>query len=600
MNGRTPARPRTASLNDKGERGAALVLALLISFLLLSAGAALLMVTAFSGTRTSAASAEMQAYYAAEAGIQGVLSVLRGHRAPNPLFVTNPSGGGIAPQNKITFRKAITRSDSNLAGDPATISAGVPFPIRLSRWLPYNFQPPGLTYPDRVTLTPNYSPLTGMAYSASLTDPDSMSVVVFTTTGVFPTSTSSPQTSITQGSGSSWVRVAYTPPSSGAAVTVTNTGTLTLGSFAVTTGNNPNQTFTNVAFNLTISQRAPYPATTSSPITLTVNCRLEGQVTSTTNTLRITVVPPASNPTSTSHNISGVLYERTSNSYPLSLTASTSIPVVVTSPEPRRLLVHVTGYGPQGAIRHMKMLVNRFSLDMEAAAAVTLRGSDDASPPAMFFEIGNSSQYAYSGNDNAGGANLPGFCVTNTADFNKATTVISGSGSGQVTGTSAVRQVSPATLPSFLHNTENARAFLQEQREEAQDTGRYFTTANPPSDFGATTPNGLLTFVDGDATLPPAGGAGMLIVTGKLDMRGSAIFRGIVLVLGGGTVERNGGGNGETLGTMFVAKFGASGGFQPVHFDSNGGGTADLFYDSRWVERALLSGGPRIVGISEY
>ena len=40
-------------------------------------------------------------------------------------------------------------------------------------------------------------------------------------------------------------------------------------------------------------------------------------------------------------------------------------------------------------------------------------------------------------------------------------------------------------------------------------------------------------------------------------------------------------------------------GFGPS-FDSNGGGTSDVKYDSRWVGAALTRLGPSVVGVSEY
>ncbi|MGI8732940.1 MAG: hypothetical protein ACR2LM_06520 [Pyrinomonadaceae bacterium] len=142
------------------ERGAALVTTLLISMLLLAAGGMLLVTTSSTGINTFDASAETQAYYGAEAGIQATLNVLRGNVMPNPLFVANPAGG-VATENKITFRKALSKSTSNLASDPASADA------RLSRWITYNS-----TYTDRVTLSPGYNPINGVAYKVKVTDPD--------------------------------------------------------------------------------------------------------------------------------------------------------------------------------------------------------------------------------------------------------------------------------------------------------------------------------------------------------------------------------------------------------------------------------------------
>ena len=145
------------------ERGAALIMTLLVSALLLTAGATLLLTTSMSGVNTIDAAAEAQAFYGAEAGLQATLNVLRGGVSPSPLFAANPTGG-VAPQNRIDFAKALTPATSNLASDP--ITAG--FPKRLSRWLTYNYTPPGSTYADRVAISPAYNPFSGIAYKISL------------------------------------------------------------------------------------------------------------------------------------------------------------------------------------------------------------------------------------------------------------------------------------------------------------------------------------------------------------------------------------------------------------------------------------------------
>lgn len=156
-----------------GERGAALISVLLISALLLTAGGMLILTTTISATNTFDAAAEMQAYYGAEAGIQASLNVLRGNVLPNPLFVPNPAGG-VAPENMIDFTKALTRATSNKAGDPTT--AG--FPPRLSRWLNYDYAPSGVTYNDRIAISPGYFPFTGTAYRIKVIDPDGTDLLV--------------------------------------------------------------------------------------------------------------------------------------------------------------------------------------------------------------------------------------------------------------------------------------------------------------------------------------------------------------------------------------------------------------------------------------
>src|SRR5438132_11402912 len=142
---------------SKSERGAALLSVLMTSAMLMAAGGALILATSMA-TRTAVDStAEMQAYYSAEAGLQTTLNVLRGNVSPN---ADMPSG------TKINFYNAINLSTSNLSSD----STGTP---RLSAWLNYDYTPSGVTNPDRVTLTSSYAPASGLAYSVAVSDPDS-------------------------------------------------------------------------------------------------------------------------------------------------------------------------------------------------------------------------------------------------------------------------------------------------------------------------------------------------------------------------------------------------------------------------------------------
>jgi hypothetical protein len=71
-------------------------------------------------------------------------------------------------------------------------------------------------------------------------------------------------------------------------------------------------------------------------------------------------------------------------------------------------------------------------------------------------------------------------------------------------------------------------------------------------------------------------------------------------VLGTGQLLRNGGGNGVTLGAVFVASFASTGNFLAPSFDSNGSGTSDVIYDSKWIDTALMTSGPSVRGLSEY
>jgi hypothetical protein len=153
-----------------GERGAALLTTLLVSTLLLAAGSALIVSTSISTTTEIDATAEMQAYAAAEAGLESALNVLRGNVAPDASLTGT----------KISFLTAVTPATSNKAGDNSTLP-------RLSGWLPYSSG-----YSDRVAITSNYAPQNGFAYRISVRDPDnkpagkSPSTLVISSTGYGP------------------------------------------------------------------------------------------------------------------------------------------------------------------------------------------------------------------------------------------------------------------------------------------------------------------------------------------------------------------------------------------------------------------------------
>jgi len=257
----------------------------------------------------------------------------------------------------------------------------------------------------------------------------------------------------------------------------------------------------------------------------------------------------------------------------------------------------------------MHMLVSRFSFDFMANAAVTIRGADPTPSGTQMtsFSVGSSQPYSYSGYDNAGGAGLPAFVVTNDSDKSLVDSWVT----GQITGSPGpARKASLSELPVFLQTAQGARDALNVLRDMAQhqywpvgttgaDNDRYFPAGTTPDTFGSVS-SPLFTFVDGDCALPPGGGAGLLVVTGVLDMRGSADFKGLILALGAGQVLRNGGGSDSTLGSMDIARFGPTGDFLPPSFDSNGSGASQLDYDSKLVDKALASVGPGVKAVSEY
>lgn len=269
---------------------------------------------------------------------------------------------------------------------------------------------------------------------------------------------------------------------------------------------------------------------------------------------------------------------------------------------PNRIQVQSTGYGPKGAVKKMEMVVQKTQFDFEPSAMLMMRGADDGSASVMSFDIGSSNAKYYSGVDNAGsGSNLPTFGVTNASDLGIAQDAIT---KGATVADVKTAQVGMGDLPSWLHTADAARAFLNDMQMVARSMGRYYTSF---SGMAGTTAEPKFTLVNGNAALD--GGAGLLIVTGNLTMNGNPSFNGIILVLGEGTINRDGGGNGNILGSIYVAKFArswpASENGQPhpflaPTFHTNGGGNADLRYDSVWVQQAKDALGDIVRDIREF
>jgi hypothetical protein len=243
-------------------------------------------------------------------------------------------------------------------------------------------------------------------------------------------------------------------------------------------------------------------------------------------------------------------------------------------------------------VKNLELIVKRANFDYDPVATIMMRSSQDGTP--VTFTTGDSAARTYSGHDHGTGSNtLPAFGsntdVDSTIQFNSA--------SKSTVEDPISANISTSQLPSFLQTTTQARNFLTVQKANATSQGRYFTSFNG---YSGSTAAPTLTFVDGDCVLD--GGAGMLIVTGNLELNGNPSFNGLIFVLGGGTINRDGGGNGNIYGSITVAKFdlNGNGGFLAPSFTTNGAGTSTIQYDSQTIRQALNVAGPLVVGVREY
>jgi hypothetical protein len=267
---------------------------------------------------------------------------------------------------------------------------------------------------------------------------------------------------------------------------------------------------------------------------------------------------------------------------------------------PTRIQVQSTGYGPKGSVKHMEMIVQKTNFDFDPKAMLVMRGADSGAP--MTFDIGDSAAKTYSGHDNvSGGTDLPSFGVTHAADKIVADDAIT---KGATVAEVRTQILTMDQMPSWLQTADAARAFLNEMQIVARSMGRYYTSF---AGFAGTDADPKFTLVNGNATID--GGAGLLIVTGNLILNGNPTFNGVILVLGEGTVNRDGGGNGNALGSIYIAKFarswpaaenGLSHPFLAPAFHTSGGGTANLRFDSDWVQKAKDALGDIVRDVREY
>jgi hypothetical protein len=570
--------PQINANSRAGERGAALITMLLVSILLLGAGGALIMTTMMSANNSIGSTPEMQAYYVAESGMQSALNVLRGNAQP----LVNAG-------DRMSFRTAIIPSISNGG------NAGTP---RLAGWLPYN------NPADSASLVPvTIGSFTG-GYRVTVENMDPNShLVEFQTSGTIDGSDAATPSQKRFGTvgGTNEVTIRYVGQGSTNLSPNANNFPLTLdstlGSFVIErplTSTANDVVIPKTGFELTITQNLPWAATT------TLEGTFEGDVDIAATTVKVTFDKAFVKADGTKYalNLGGTQILN------LTYTASpgtTAVPARVTSPDPKRLLVKSYGFGPQGSEKRLELMVNKAYFEFETPAGVTLRGADDCSP--LSLDTGSSGAKFYSGVDRAGvEPQRPAFAVTPCdeteakAGIIKPDTVVD-----PEVGLLGDDDTTPGTVetPSFLGSANKARAYLNGLQSKAQTLNRYFKPASGSEITVADSINsGMFTFVDGDCTL--TSGAGMLVVTGTLTMRGNTDFRGIILVLGEGVLIRNGGGNGDIWGGITIAAFDrTAGGFTAPTFLTNGGGNSNVQYDSAALAAGLGSG-TNVSGVREF
>ena len=567
-------RDSKTTLNRAGERGAALVTMLLVSVLLLGAGGALVMTTMMSANNSLASTAEMQAYYVAESGMQSGLNALRGNARP----LINAS-------DRMSFRTAIIPSISNGG------NSGSP---RFAGWLPYNDpSDPNSLVPVSVGIVTG-----GYRVTIENMDPNSHIVQFETSAKIIGGDAGKTYQRTFNPGGANEVTIRYSGQPSSNLSPDPNTFPLTLdsalGSFVIerpNTSTADDVTIDKTGFEITITQTLPWAAET------TLEGVFEGEVDNAGTTVKVTFDKASVKADGTKYALNLASGTQVLDLVYTSSPTTTNIPAKVTSPDPKRLLLKSYGFGPQGSEKRLEMLVTHANFEYETPAGFTLRGPDDCS--SFSFDSGSSGAKIYSGVDHGNvEPQRPAFAVSacNEDDVDggikKHDTVID-----PEIGLLGDDETTPGTVdtPSFLDTADRARAYLSALQSKALSTNRYFSGGATVND-STTAP--MYTFVDGDCTL--TSGSGFLVVTGTLTMRGNPNFNGVILVLGKGELIRNGGGNGDIYGGITIAAFGrTSGDFTAPKFETNGGGNSTIQYDSTALTNGIGSG-TNVSGIREF
>ena len=556
--------PEKQIVKNEGEKGVTLVMALLMTSLLLTGCIALLTGASLSAANATDAVAEQQAYNAAESGIQTAINVLRRNTAPNPLIDDTRPANHI--NNKIDFGRAIEPTTSNAPTDTSTEA-------RLSRWLNYDYTPDGATIPDRVSLTPGYNPQTGTAFSVTVRDPDNPTKIIDLTTSA----------SIGGGGDSKTflgvpglATIKYNSVTTGSVSVTSRDIGINLGSFNVSTFLAGGTITTDTPFTITVKMTAPLPAVIKLRGVIKAGTITNNSV----GTVKIVFDSPV-------FNLAGSLIS-------LPLTTVTPNPpsvnggkidlsVRITLTQPRRLVIRSVGYGPRGARKVFEAIVKRDNFDGLLPATVNLVGNITGS----LFKSSTvpSQEVVYSGSEASSLAKIPPIGTINSGSGGLLTDLL-----GNLTGALCVNcsvngkpaDVETDETPGFLKSALDLDKYINEQRELAKASGRYFSGGVLPDGFGDNSEGTGLTFVDGNTKLSGSGG-GLLIVTGKLTLDSAFDFNGIILVTGPDGVLRSGGGQGNLQGNLVVAPYNISNiaaGFLPPKYDVTGGAVSKILYSA--------------------
>jgi Tfp pilus assembly protein PilX len=145
--------------------------------------------------------------------------------------------------------------------------------------------------------------------------------------------------------------------------------------------------------------------------------------------------------------------------------------------------------------------------------------------------------------------------------------------------------ITPSVMNKAFPDPWGNRLLLQTLYQNLQSMADYTSPTQPGFTLGSVADSKLVV-IDGDYTVPGGTtGAGILLVTGNLVFNGNIDYDGIILVIGKGSITRDGAGNGNINGGIFVDNIARPDGninttgdntWGIPTWDTRGGGTSDI------------------------
>lgn len=616
-------RQQNLTKDRKDERGAAMVMALLVSFLLLVASAGLLLESSTNTQNVTDATAEQQAYNAAESGIQAAVYVLRDNVTLADSDRLDTSKPATDSANRINYIKALKLDASNRSDDASTDP-------RLSRWMSYDS-----TFPDRVKIGQDpYAPVNGYAYALRISDPDNTgSLIRYRATGRFSDNdvlVGGNNSTKTYGTGANTVVLRYYPKPETEVDASSGAVTTDFGRIGVTVTGTGAEIVAPNRFEFITRMTHPYEAVRVvrgfiEPGTITSTSPPKILLDSQTFTLQGSII--TMNFPEPSFLEAGVFINELATTpvrigYEATLSAADNATSNVlfgsmSSPEPIRLRIESTGFGPRGSTKRLEAIIQKnFFNGLTAPATLTLIGPPSTSAPdpatTFTFNPGSSNVAVYTGADQSSTDIIPPIGTSNGGNLDIVYNSVDGLPpfpfNGDVIGVPT--DISTET-PQWLSSPQTLDTAVKSLQSVAAASGRYFPAGSRPTGpnaFGDHANAQGITFLEGDAEFGGEGG-GILIVTGKLTLRGNFSFRGLIIVTGTGGVDRQGGGEGEIEGNMVIAPYPNStvlpatdpigSTFLAPQYDLSGGGNSTISYNSSTLANGLLAVDNFVLGVVE-